>query len=86
MNGEAIEYPQSHYSDKAVFLARNTRKLPFANESFDLVICLEGIEHVPVDVGKQFVSEGTRVLSISGGIILPNPLADPKPPGSLLCP
>ena len=80
VNGEAIEYAQSHYSDKAVFLAVDMRKLPFANESFDLVICLEGIEHVPVDVGEQFVREATRVLSTSGRIILTNPVPDPKRP------
>ena len=78
LSQEAIEYARSHYSDKANFMVGDMRQLPFADESFDLVICLEGIEHVPVDVGKQFIREAKRVLLPSGQIIVTNPLPDPK--------
>lgn len=76
MNQEAVQYARSHYSNKADFMVGDMRQLPFADESFDLVICLEGIEHVPVEIGELFVKEAARVLSPSGRIILTNPLPD----------
>ena len=75
---EAIQYAQNHYSDRADFMIADMRHLPFAAESFDLVICLEGIEHIPVEIGKQFIQEAARVLSVGGRLILTNPLPDPK--------
>lgn len=77
---EAIQYAWIHYRDKADFLVGDMRQLPFADESLDLVICLEGIEHVPVEVGKKFLRETVRVLCSSGRIIVTNPLPDPKRP------
>jgi len=75
---EAIEYARSHYGDKAEFMQGDMRKLNLPSESFDLVICAEGIEHVPVDVGEQFVREAARVLTSNGRIIVTSPLPDPK--------
>jgi ubiquinone/menaquinone biosynthesis C-methylase UbiE len=55
--------------------------LPFSINEFDLVICLEGIEHVPIEIGKQFIQESARILSDDGKIVLTNPLPDPvRPP------
>jgi SAM-dependent methyltransferase len=45
--------------------------LPFADRSFDLVLCLEGIEHV-VD-GVALLSELVRVLRPGGHLILTTP-------------
>ena len=79
---EAIQYAQTHFSDKAEFQVGDMRHLAFADESFDLVVCLEGIEHVAVEVGEQFIREAARVLSGSGRIILTNPLPDRNRPAN----
>lgn len=79
---EAIQYAQTHFADKAEFQVADMQHLPFADESFDLVTCLEGIEHVAVDVAEQFIREAVRVLSAAGQIILTNPLPDPDRPSN----
>jgi ubiquinone/menaquinone biosynthesis C-methylase UbiE len=83
LSEDAIRYAKEHYGDRADFHTADMRKLPFVDASFDLVICLEGIEHVPVEVGAQFVREAARVLTDGGRLILTNPLPDSsRPPNS----
>jgi len=78
---EAIQYAQTHFGDRAEFRLGDMQHLPFADASFDLVICVEGIEHVAVNVAEQFIREAVRVLSAAGRIILTNPLPDrDRPP------
>lgn len=78
LSEEAIDYATQHYSDTAEFQVGDMTQLAFQDESFDLVICLEGIEHVPTEVGRKFVRQAARVLTPSGRIIVTNPLPDPK--------
>lgn len=77
LSEESIEYARSHYRNKADFVVGNMEHLLFDDRSFDLMICLEGIEHVPVELAERFIQEAARVLSPSGRIILTNPIPDP---------
>lgn len=47
--------------------------LPFADASFDAVLCLETIEHIPADALHHFANELTRVLRPGGIILLTTP-------------
>ena len=49
--------------------------LPFASGSFDVVVCLEGIEHVTRGDGVFFLSEASRVLTRDGILVLSCPLS-----------
>jgi ubiquinone/menaquinone biosynthesis C-methylase UbiE len=80
LSEEAIDYANQHYGEKAEFQVGDMSQLPFGDETFDLVVCLEGIEHGPMDVGRRFVSEAARVLVPSGNIIVTSPLPDPNRP------
>jgi ubiquinone/menaquinone biosynthesis C-methylase UbiE len=80
LSEDAIDYAKQHYGEKVKFQVGDMSQLPFADETFDLVLCLEGIEHVPVDIGRRFVRETARVLTPSGNIIVTNPLPDPNRP------
>jgi 2-polyprenyl-3-methyl-5-hydroxy-6-metoxy-1,4-benzoquinol methylase len=57
----------------ATFLVGNMSKLEFPDDSFDLVSCLEGIEHVPSEVAPCFIDESARVLRPNGLLLLSSP-------------
>ena len=69
----AIEYAKSHYK-KIEFQVGSMAEVPFASESLDVVICLEGIEHVPKEIGVKFFEESLRVLKPFGLLILTCPI------------
>ena len=54
------------------------QRLNFAEASFDLVACLEGIEHVPVEIGQKFIKESYRVLRPNGLLMLTSPFMKNK--------
>ena len=53
--------------------------LPFTDQMFDLILCYETIEHIPLSQRTTFVSELSRVLKSKGWMILtcPNVLWEP---------
>lgn len=73
LDSEAIEYARRHYGGYARFVTGDMRELPFGNETFDVVACLEGIEHVPRDVGEAFLKEADRVLRKGGNLFISSP-------------
>lgn len=70
---EAIDEARNRYKSKATFNLGSMEKLDFPDRSFDLVSCLEGIEHVPQAIAKSFVREADRVLDAGGLIIVSSP-------------
>lgn len=61
------------------FIVASATSLPFPDNSFDTVLCLEVIEHL--DDYHQFLTEARRVLSPGGVLIVstPNPNKYPNP-------
>ncbi|MEA2165030.1 MAG: hypothetical protein QOK37_3157 [Thermoanaerobaculia bacterium] len=57
----------------AYAIAASGAALPFANDTFDAVLCLETIEHIPTDGLHHFANELTRVLRPGGIILLTTP-------------
>jgi SAM-dependent methyltransferase len=47
--------------------------LPYANDSFDMVNCMEVIEHIPANEGKKAVAEISRVLRPGGFLLISTP-------------
>jgi SAM-dependent methyltransferase len=58
----------------------DVRELPFADESFDLVVCWETIEHVAE--GERVVAEFRRVLRPDGVLLISSPNPDVYPAGN----
>jgi SAM-dependent methyltransferase len=54
-----------------VFAVGDVRKLPFADESFDLVVCFETIEHVPDP--ERVLGELHRVMADDGLLLVSTP-------------
>jgi 2-polyprenyl-3-methyl-5-hydroxy-6-metoxy-1,4-benzoquinol methylase len=48
-------------------------RLEFADASFDVICCLEGIEHVPPEIGRRFLKESERILRRDGLLLLSSP-------------
>lgn len=59
LSEEAISYAQAHFSDQARFRNGSIYKLPFSDNSFDLVLCSEVLEHL--DDPNRAVDELRRV-------------------------
>lgn len=80
VSAEAIEYGRAYYGRQAAFCLGDMGELPVAAGACDVVLCLEGIEHVSEVVGKAFVEEAARVLSPGGHVIVTSPIPDPRRP------
>ncbi len=70
---DAIAEARERYGDVAKFLVANMTRLSFQPNTFDIVACLEGIEHIEQAAAQQFVKEAARVLSPGGLLFLTSP-------------
>jgi ubiquinone/menaquinone biosynthesis C-methylase UbiE len=73
LNAEAIAEAQQRYGEHAEFGVGDMSRLQFTDSSYDVICCLEGIEHVPVDVAQQFLAEANRVLRPDGLMLISSP-------------
>jgi SAM-dependent methyltransferase len=62
-----------HRGTSAHSIAASGGCLPFAAETFDAILCLETIEHIPTRALPHFASELTRVLRPEGVILITTP-------------
>lgn len=74
---ETVDYSRAHYSDKTnlEFGVMDVRKLPFEENSFDLVVSFETLEHIVE--GEQLLKEVCRVLSDDGVLAISTPFGGP---------
>lgn len=71
---EAIVNAQKKYKkDNLEFKLANIEKLPFKNNSVDVVVSFETIEHVEEEIQYKFLEEIKRVLKENGILIISTP-------------
>lgn len=75
-----VEAARDAYGDVAEFTAADIRSLPFDDDSFDLVVCFEVIEHV--DRQDDALAEFARVLAPGGILAVSSPNRDRSVPGN----
>jgi ubiquinone/menaquinone biosynthesis C-methylase UbiE len=76
---DAIQEANQRYSNnKMKFLLGDMSNLNFDNESIDVISCLEGIEHVPKEVGILFINECFRILKNGGLFLISSPYCKTK--------
>ena len=73
ISAEAVREARLKYNDKAEFIVGSMADLCFDDESFDAIACLEGIEHVPEEIGRRFIQESARLLKPSGMLFVSSP-------------
>lgn len=70
---EAVSEARERYGAVAEFMQGTMRSLPYPDHSLDVVVCLEGIEHVSTAVASAFLSDTWRVLRPHGLLLLSSP-------------
>ncbi len=81
LSGEAIQYAKRNVNGKNIeFLVGSGTKIPFSNNTFDVVAGFEVIEHIKN--WKRFLKELKRVTKNKGLIYLSTPNKDIYSPGT----
>lgn len=78
LSKEAVAEARQRYGAIAKFEVGNMSQLELSDSSVDVICCLEGIEHVPTEVGRKFQSEALRVLRSGGRLLISSPYCRTK--------
>jgi len=73
LSEEAISEAKKRFGSIAEFSVGDMQRLMFPDDSLDVVCCLEGIEHVPTEIGAVFLREAYRVLRPNGQLMISSP-------------
>ncbi|MBB6693122.1 methyltransferase domain-containing protein [Cohnella xylanilytica] len=80
IDAESVRLANRDYAAPGIsFRVGDVLRLPFPNESFDVVVTFETIEHVPD--GAQWLREAARVLKPGGRLIVSTPNREVTNPG-----
>lgn len=68
---DAVAFAKKKYERPGTleFVVGSMEKLPAGDASVDVIVCLEGFEHVDRDIGTAFLAEARRALK-PGGLLL----------------
>ena len=69
-----IEANERYKNNQLSFKEGSLTHIDFDDNSFDVVICMEGFEHITFLDGQKFLFEAKRVLKKNGLLILSTPL------------
>lgn len=71
---EAVAQARERYGDANLFFVQGSVSfLPFPAGTFDLIVSLETIEHLPEETQRQFLGEIKRVLKDAGVLVMSTP-------------
>lgn len=75
ISSEAISYANTRYSDvgNARYLEASIAELPFSDNTFDVIISFETIEHVNEELQNKFLKEIKRCLKDDGILVMSSP-------------
>jgi O-antigen biosynthesis protein len=80
---ESIEYCKKNYQDDAIeFLMGGVDKIPLKDDSVDVIVSFETIEHVDEKAQGEFLKEGRRVLKDNGILVISTPNSNFYQPGN----
>ena len=72
---EAISYAKMRFENKKrKFYVGHMQAINLRDNWVDVVVCLEGFEHVSKDIGARFIAESKRVLKQGGLLIMTCPV------------
>lgn len=68
---DTVDIRFREYKNKFKFIKYGGKKMPFKENSFDLIVCLDVIEHIKKD--STFIEEMYRILRKNGTILIATP-------------
>ncbi|MBS1675758.1 MAG: class I SAM-dependent methyltransferase [Actinobacteria bacterium] len=80
LSADAVSAAGERLGDRGPVLQGDVRSLPFEDDSFDLIVCFETIEHV--DDGAAVIAEFRRVLRPAGILLISSPNPGVYPEGN----
>jgi ubiquinone/menaquinone biosynthesis C-methylase UbiE len=80
VSAEALSATANHLGDDDAVVEADLRDIPLEDDSFDLAVCWEAIEHI--DEGERAVAELRRVLRPDGVLLVSSPNPDVYPSGN----
>jgi ubiquinone/menaquinone biosynthesis C-methylase UbiE len=80
VSAEAVSAAKERLGDRGSIVQGDVGQLPFEDDSFDLVVCLETIEHVAD--GPAVIAEFRRVLRPEGVLLVSSPNPGVYPSGN----
>jgi SAM-dependent methyltransferase len=80
LSESAVEAARARFGDRARFAVGDVTSLPFEDDSFDLVVCFEVIEHI--DEQEAALDELLRVMAPGGLLLVSSPNRDAYVPGN----
>jgi ubiquinone/menaquinone biosynthesis C-methylase UbiE len=79
VSDEAISYAKTRYGNNSrQFYVGDMQAINLTENSVDVVVCLEGFEHVSKDIGARFIAETKRVLKQGGLLIMTCPVLNER--------
>lgn len=80
---DAIDFATLKYkTDKTEYLVGRMEKIELLDNSIDVIVCLEGFEHITKKHGLQFLEEAKRILKKKGILIMTSPVIEAGKSGS----
>jgi SAM-dependent methyltransferase len=70
---ESLIYGRRHFDHRGTFICGDAVKLPFQDETFDLITALEVVEHVAPGKTRGFLKGIKRVIKRGGRIVISTP-------------
>lgn len=71
LSAQAIDFAERHYRHPSLeFQQMNSLQLSFPDETFDVVLSFDVLEHIPEEEQDRFVAETRRVLKREGTLVL----------------
>lgn len=77
IDADSISYAKENYGSNTVhYQVASIEKLPFDDNTFDVVISFETLEHVSGTIQRRFLAEIKRVLTQNGVLVMSTPNRD----------
>lgn len=74
ISAQAVSYAEEHYARENLhYICASVTELPLADDSVDMVVSFETLEHIDAAMQRQFLAEIRRVLRSGGFLLMSSP-------------